>query len=136
MESLPSSYRNLVFYQIRNILQNYPYPILLEAAKNGNLKAQHAILVKLELELDEFKDMNERSRIDLLLELCKSFGIKEIAGNIKQIVMGMRMYDPDYPYPTIELVEYGISKMREIGLEKESLEWHINDLRHIYKSKE
>lgn len=140
LSKLPREYYCYCFEDMAEILRKYPYYILYKASIGQyddeivNPQAQKAILVKIEVGINEFKEYTQIQRIDALIafwddiEFINSqldtfglIGISSISQGIIEIAMGQRLYSFDAPLPDKNVIDYAISIMKENNLDHQKL---------------
>jgi len=99
-EKLPLKYYGLTLDQIKNILESYPLAMLVREAKKDSLKAQQAILVKIDLGIFEFEGMSSEERLVRLVEFWDAIeattsGLRDfhIANSVIEIACNSKWYD-------------------------------------------
>ena len=98
-DKLPLRYSGFTIDEVKSTLSRYPLVDLVREAKKDNLKAQQAILVKIDLGICEFEGMPSFDRLERLVEfwdLSKdtTSGLRDvhIAHSVIEIACGSKWY--------------------------------------------
>ena len=106
-EKLPSRYYGLTLEQIKSVLDGFDLAFLVKEAKRDDLKAQQAILVKLDLGICEFEGMSAEERLVRLVEFWDAIenttsGLRDshIAHSVIEIACNAKWYSIECISPT------------------------------------
>jgi len=129
----PHVYNNMTPSDIDETLSKFKWDDLIIDAKKGNIKAQHACLVKLELGLHEWKNISKTDTVDALLRFWDDISDSSsnflavntncVAHGIIEIICSHKIRSPYDTAPIRkETVDFGLMKIAQVsGITNEAL---------------